>query len=483
MNNFKISFASFTATLMLVPMLILFVFFFHLSFNAATPTIVWLLSAAGWLEYFFCLYLWERKTGQLLCPYTLFLSFAFAFHYGQCLMWAFGIHLPSEIGTIFPYGSIIAGVPSLVDIIHTQALILMGLYTFHLGALWISQKSSGENDLSSWLSSCVNQNQGYAKDVFIVCMVAFVISTPLVFYEQFNTLLIHRAYGYGALLYGGLDEGGIHGTRLISWLYVPSIIGLLLSTNYKKSIRLLTYGSFIPYMLLCFASGNRGRILYTVGFFIWMHHAFYRRINWRKFLLLVGIAVLALPLLVAIRNIRSRGITLSGLWNAILVEQNPIVSAFFEMGNTMSISTILVKSGWNIYPFGNTYLLALPGMISKKLLLLFIPGYSGVSGWFSQEYLRITYGAGFSMIAEALINFGPYFCLVFLVGVGIVYAKMMYIHAGRSMNLLFMFFQICTARMLFTTCRNTVTAGLKQWFFSTLSICVLIYLLHQLRKR
>lgn len=483
MLNTKITISSFLALLMLIPAIALFLFLFQIPNDMANSSTVWFLSVLGWCVYLFCLYVWKRKTGQLFCPYIIFFSFAFVFHYGQCLMWAFNIHLENEIGTRLLYGSIVAGVPYLRDIIRTQVLCLMGLYAFHCGALLVSKRdiSNKSDKMNIYQFDKQPINVIYRRILLAVSIVSFLISMPLSVYDELQVFFLNQQYGYGASLYGGFDNSFIHWSRLLSWLYFPSMIGLLIGSSYRLRYRVIVYVSFLLYSILSFGAGDRGTVLYTACFLIWAHHCFYKHINWKQFLVLLISALFVIQLFVGIRNIRSEGVSLAGLTEAIMLEKNPLVSAFFEMGSTMSVVIILLKSGWNIYPFGNTYLLAIPGMITDKIILFFIPNYSNISGWFSQTYLNISFGAGFSMIGEALVNFGPYCSLLVLFILGIICSKLMYICLTKSTNLLFMFFQISTARMLVSMCRDQILVGLKTWFFSTFLFCLFIYFLGQLQ--
>lgn len=81
----------------------------------------------------FILVTWYKLTRTILSPYTIFMLFFFLFNYGQCLLWAFGIHDSFEIGQAPMYRNF--GVANDADILKAQALTLICILMFHLGSV------------------------------------------------------------------------------------------------------------------------------------------------------------------------------------------------------------------------------------------------------------------------------------------------------------------------------------------------------------
>ena len=111
------------------------------------------------------------------------------------------------------------------------------------------------------------------------------------------------------------------------------------------------------------------------------------------------IAVIFLNVVTAIVSVRKTGINIDSIKEAMVGEENPVISTVSEMGGSMIIQTTLVKVGYDIYPYGNTYIFSILGIISDKFInFLGIP-YKNVSNWFSQEYLGLNdWGTGFSIV-------------------------------------------------------------------------------------
>lgn len=437
---------------------------------------IWVISIIGWGLLFFCLLTWKHLTGNLFTIYSIFVVFAFLFTYGQCLMWALGIHLPGEIGASRLYT---LGVPTKEGIIRTQLYSLVGLLVFHCGAI-LSYKKHDYRETATFLLPKDDLTDKYPRErdiLFYVCKLTSIISTPLMFYSIIRNIAINRLYGYGAALYNAevvASQNNI--VLLLRMMYFPSIIGLLIGSKYRSQIVRVCYINFFIFTVLSIFAGDRGEWLFPLCFLLWMHHKYKSRLNIKKIFRFCIIGILLIIISVGVRNSRSSGVTVSGLLSAIAGESNPIVSAIFELGGSMRPTLIVMQYGWGKYPFGNTYILALFGMVTERLIMVFIPNYRSLSSWFSRSYLGISYGAGFSFLAEAIINYGPYVALIALFILGVAGSKIMFSVEKIDANdePIKAFIGISTAYAMIQGIRNTLLVAAKTWVFSTL----LIYLLY-----
>ncbi|HFS4918832.1 TPA: O-antigen polysaccharide polymerase Wzy, partial [Enterococcus faecium] len=141
------------------------------------------------------------------------------------------------------------------------------------------------------------------------------------------------------------------------------------------------------------------------------------------------LAVIGIYILNVITKARDGGglskLTLKDFTSVFDSDDSPLVDSFFEMGGTMSIITFFLISGNGIYPFANTYLTSLLGSISTRMLSMFGIKFVLLADWFSQDYLGITWGTGFSMIAEAYVNGGYIGGIVYIFIIGIVIGKIL----------------------------------------------------------
>ena len=218
---------------------ILYVSVFDIEYGQNENRIIWLLSVLGIALYIFVLWTWKQLYGSFYSLYTIFMTFAFAFTYGQCFMWAIGVHSDSEIGATILYSTKI-GIASKHDIICTQIMTLMGLLAFHCGAVLSYKKKSMK--LATETQDDDAHFETDRKNLYLVSKVAALFSFPAAIYNSIKLLIVYRTYGYGANLY---NKDVISSTNnvviLISMMFFASLVGLIIGSNYKKRIVIFCY--------------------------------------------------------------------------------------------------------------------------------------------------------------------------------------------------------------------------------------------------
>lgn len=447
-------------------------------------TFIWVLSLMGWAQFAMSIVTWWKVSGSFFSIYSIFLTISYLFTFGQCLMWGIGIHLPGEIGQARLYT---LPVPTQSSIVQTQIITLIGLLCFHTGAVLLFKDQSNHNMIQTGKQSFdVKVVENQRNVLFQVCKITSIVSTPLMFYSIVRNILINRQFGYGAALYNADVVASQNNViLLLRMMYIPSILGLLIASRYRKNIYRICYTNFGIFMVLSLFAGDRGEWLFPLCLIVWMHHKYYKRINAQKAIKYAVLAVLLVTISVAVRNTRSSGVTVSGIIDSIVGERNPIVSGFFELGSSMRPTLILIQHGWGTYPYGNSYLHAVLGMVTERVIRLYQSNYIGLSSWFSQNFLGITYGAGFSFIAEAVMNYGPYGSIIVLFVLGMISSKFMFSVENMDYNNspLGVFLKVSTCYSMLQGIRNTLLTATKTWIFSTVLIILLYYLYSSLLKR
>ncbi|MBU5594397.1 O-antigen polysaccharide polymerase Wzy family protein [Amphibacillus sp. MSJ-3] len=368
-------------------------------FHETSSKLVFILSWIGIFELCYIIVTWRSITKKYITLYTMFMSFFFLFNFGQCFLWAFGIHIEGEIGSTNLYYNL--AIPDNSDIIKTQLLVLISGIMIHFGAT-IFKKSN--NDLNKKGSISLEQNRlfNFAK-----------IIAPVVIFAEFYSLFIDyrnaQIYGYTALYYNPEVVGAHVIFKIISRLFIPILVSLLLGSNYKKKVVRFVYVIFGINIFLNILIGNRGSWLYGLCILIICHHHYYKKIRLKQFTLISIMAIFISYISSALVALRNSGVTVEKLVNSITtVETNPIINAFFSIGQSMGVTTVLVMDGWDIFPYGNSFINGLLTAPTTRIIEILDLEYVSVGSWFSQEYLGISNGAGFSIIAEVLINHGPY---------------------------------------------------------------------------
>ncbi|AOY75606.1 O-antigen polysaccharide polymerase Wzy [Clostridium formicaceticum] len=439
----------------------------------------------SWLGIILGIYViltWYKLTDRIFSLYTIFMLFFFLFNYGQSLMWAFGIHHPRELGQtmLFAFPA-----PNSADIAYTQVFILISIATFHLGAIIFAynEKRKYTPNISE-LNKQINSNDTTLKSIYYGCLLVSLIVVPITLYNSISNLMLARVYGYNAIYYGE-NIGGNLIFNLLEHMFFPSLIGLLLGSKYKINVKRIVYLIFSIYVLILVFSGDRGGWLYKFIILIWMSHIFYKPINVKHFLKYGVFSIVGVYILNAITAVRNIGINLDNIKNSFLAENSPIISAIFEMGVTMRPTTILLKKGWDVYPYGNTYVNAMLGIVSSRIFSLIGKPFSPLSTWFSQEYLGISYGAGFSIVAEALLNFGPIFAPVFMIFLGYIIVSITMVNNKKMLDQYPMktFMAISTMSIIIHVVRNHFQWFVKVWFYGVFVLVIIIVFIKEFLKR
>ena len=436
-----------------------------------------LLSWIGIVFFALCIINWKKITGTWFSLYSIFYVFLCLFMFGQCFMWAFGIHDDGEIGkmNLFRFG-----VPATEKgILTAQLMAILGIVMLHGGVSLFYKKNNNQIRHGTEINLLTDDA------LFFVSCGACVVGTAATFYSLARNIAVNRIYGYGATLYNEeVVSGQSNLILLVRMLFFPALVGMLVGSNFKYSVRRTVYGIFAVFVVVSLFAGDRGEWIFPLLILIWMHHSFVKKIDKKKLLLYTITGLVLVSVSVAVRNVRSDGVTLQAIFEELKSDENPIVSAFFEFGRGMQHSAILMERGWNSYPYGNTYILAILGMITDAIPRMVISDYQSLATWYSSEFLSITYGAGFSVIAEGLINFGPYFFWVPLFFIGAILSRFAFdLKPGLQNNSLNVFMKISITYCAIQGIRNTTLTSLKMFVFSTAMIYVLTVLLKSNLKR
>ncbi|WP_336746784.1 O-antigen polysaccharide polymerase Wzy [Bacillus cereus] len=450
-----------------------------------------IIFALSWLGIFLVVYVittWYKLSGTIFSPYTIFMLFFFLFNFGQCFMWAFGIHNPSEIGKVPMFNGF--GTPSGEDIVHAQGLTLACILMFHSGAV-LCYKNRAKKSVKAMEDNPTifkDYNKRTLNSIFYVCLIVSLVVIPLELYNSYSELRLASIYGYNSLYYSDLASTDATFIGLLQRMFFPCLVGLLIGSKYNRKVQVVVYIIFSIYMFLNLLAGDRGSWVYKIIILAWLSHACYKPIKFKKFVKYMVVGIVFLYFITAIVSVRDTGLssaTIAQAFESISFEESPIIGAIFEMGGSMKPAIVLQKYGWDVWPYGNTYLLAILGMVTNKVIYLLDIPFALPSAWFSQGYLGLSWGAGFSIVAEALLNAGPFFAPLILIIVGYLVTSMIYIdktmiYMERPLKF---FFVASTLHFFIPMTRNELHVQLKDWFYGLLVLCILILIVRNLPFR
>lgn len=425
---------------------------------------------------------WENNE-SLFSLYTIFFTFLILFSYGQCVMWALGIGLGRGIGSeVLIYGTNV--IPSQEQLIQTKWYTCISMLLFHYGAIIFARHKN--KNLLKRLESKDPERDRYL--LFQIGCIVTVVVAPVAVFLRIKEYTIAMAYGYNALYYGeDATQSGY--VQILMYLFFPGLICLLIGSSFSKRVVHVVFIIFGIYALFDALSGDRGGWLYSLIILLWLCMQ-RKKINFKKTLLWIGIGLVGIYFLQVITAARDNGglsaLTFNDYLSAFSADKSPIVDAFFEMGGTMSILTFFLIKGSGIYPYHNTYLVAILGALSSKLLSLLGIKQVLIGDWFSQEYLGLSWGTGFSMIGEAYVNGGYFGGWMYMFIIGILIGKLICMCRDNQdivNHPLKAFVSVATVNIIMGFPRAASYLIVKNFVYGVLVILLLIYLMKQMPKR
>lgn len=404
----------FTNIILAIIFFIMYIIFYNDYMNnfIINPEVVKvILSWLGIILYIYIIFSWYKLHGKIFDLYTIMVTFFMLFNYGQCFLWAFGIHTDTEIGKANPLG---IGIATDKEIIVSQLITLMCVYMFHVGScLCIRKEQHIDED-----KEIVNR-----LSIYRVSKILSFVVIPVTFLKLLIDISISSQYGYGALYYGdNVNQSFI--IEMLYRLFYPCLFGLLVGSKSKKNVRYFVYTVLAIFIVLSLLTGDRGGWAYSILIFAFLHNNCVKKFSASFLIKCFFVTIIFLNVVTAIVSVRKTGINMDSIQGAMVGKENPIISTVSEMGGSMIIQTTLVKVGYDIYPYGNTYIFSILGMISDKFISFLGIPYENVSNWFSQEYLGLNnWGAGFSIVRRSINKLWTIYSTISYIGYGIYFYK------------------------------------------------------------
>lgn len=416
--------------------------------------IKFIFSWCGIIVYVYILITWYKQKGKILDLYTIIITFLFLFNYGQCFLWAFNIHENTEIGLGNSYG---IGNFNDTEIIISQIISITSIFMFHVGSSFC-QKFNKSNKIEN--------KKNHLKSIYDVSKILSIVVVPVTLFKLFLEFKISAQYGYSSLYYGDIATTGIV-TEMINRLFYPCIFGLMIGSNFNSKINKIVLGIMLIYFSLSLASGDRGAWAYAILIFIFIYNEYIKKIGLMGFIKLTVLGIVLLNMVTAIVSVRNTGISFESVSEALKIKNNPIIKTIAEMGGSMQVQTTLVRNGYDIYPYGNTHIFAFLGIISDKVIKFLGINYVNLSDWFSQEYLGLNdWGAGFSIVGENLINYGPYGAPIAMLVIGYIFTSLIYLsEEDLKNNPKRVLFALISCISLICIFRGTIAYNLKIYMY------------------
>ncbi len=435
--------------------------------NQLVPIQSWI----GLIVLLVILFQWKCMTDKWVTLYTIFLLFFTVFNFGQCILWAFNIHPENEIGKVLLFSTIPS---SALLIVKAQLLYIVSITTLNCGAVMAFSKKytdalTEKSSFGYLKPTMTKDNNNRVRALFVSCCLWSIIVVPATLYKAWFYYLAVKNFGYAAIGTTVYASGILD---ILSALFFPCLIGLLIGSQNKRSVVIFVFCTYAIYAILSTLSGDRGEWITRLFVLVWIEYFYYRKVSIKKGAKLFVVSIVGLWIVQTAISFRNKGgVTFAALGEALFDSgNNPIISCLVEFGHSMAIVMILL-AGDIVYPYGNTYLASLitmasPGLANGILGTQFV----NVHEWFPKEILHINYGSDFSMIGEAVLNYGPYIAPLVLGIFGYFILKITFYPYSKKLSPFVLCMALNVVSVLFKLPRTTMWFFLNSSFYGYLLI-------------
>lgn len=451
---------------LLLALLIAGVTFCYVQFNpVAEPVHLRVLGGIGLLQLAVSLRGWKRLTGSVFVPYTVFLGAAYVFTFGQSLLDVFGAVTPGrDLRETLSIGSIYAA----------QYVTLQFLAFFHMGAL-ASVRRVGRPVGPLLLTQAQeralgNQIRGLRAVGWLFVAISFV---PFAV-ECVRMYVVVSVLGYGGLYEGEIHIGLSNIVQILSQYFIPGLLCLLVASR-NRGRRVIIALLSLYVLFLMYIGARSGGVVLAVVLLVY-YHTCVRPFRFRQFALLAIGGYFFVAALGVIAHTRDEAN--ADFMDAYLdrKSENPFLEAVSEMGGSMFplAETMRLVPRRSDYRLGTTYLYSLTSVIPNVGFWDLHPAmrYGDLGGWL-QRTLDLGYGPGYSIVAEAYINFGRAGFL-FMFCFGFVLARLFHIDAVRLGNPLLVLLSLLLCFLILKTVRNSFLATVRSLFYYLLPIYLIV---------
>ena len=370
-------------------------------------------------------YSWYRCQGSFLNGYIIFVTAFYVFNLGQPILKVFDY--------VDPYYDLLDSSNKLQISIDTyyQSIYIstVSILFMHFGAL----TSLGKDRTAIFIRKVdeeteTNMIKLYKKVNAIkkISLILLVISFPFWFYETIQLISFSVVYGYGGELIDVKSKIPSF-VRILSDYYEPSLLCLYFCSEYlKKKQYVLLFIILLTVIIPPLVIGGRSQAVIAVAMVAIVHYLFYK-VKTKRLLLMGVVVYFSLFVLFLVKKTRgSTGNTIETYSELLSREETtPISTVLSEMGHSMYplAATMEIVPEREDYRYGSTYLWGLTTLIPNLGFWERHPGVenANLGEWLMKEK-NLNFGPGYSITAEAYINFG-YLGLIFFYIFGFLLAK------------------------------------------------------------
>lgn len=411
--------------------------------------------------FLFSIYTIYKLKKNILDFNIIFLVFLFLFCNGQVFLYSLGIPLKDLI---------------VLKVSTSNEVIISVIYFYYFMLLF----QIGFCFKSKFTNSSLNVNDDLmikAIRIFSICLLS--LSSIPFFFILLPKLKMSILYGYNYLYVNSIAISGI--VNYLSKFFIPSLILFLFSYKDNKVLRNIIILFLLLIAMANLIIGTRGDALSIVVILIIFYHNYIKRFEGKRLFKLATLCILIILLISIIANFRtSESKSIEGFLDSTKntiqnKENNFFVKTISELGYTMHsfILTRQVVPSVEKYKYGESYFASLMMILPKQIF----GGYSfadkaALDIWL-QKIHNLSYGPGYSLVAETYYNFGFVGGVIFSAVLGYFFTIMFNLKNKsddksallRLLSLIFLYNSLIVARFPFHSIpRNIVYMFIIPYF-------------------
>lgn len=380
--------------------------FLYVLIGSFTDTVTFdtlkVMGAFGIFQLTISVYSYLRTKQPLISPYIAFIVCLYIFSFGQSLLYPFDL-----VGSRDLVG--FRGI-TIEKVFRGQIITLIFLAFFHIGAL-LKGKSKNLGEL---YTNIVNKQNNRLKQI---AWFVLIISIYPYYNEIITNAIISLTRGYVAIYGQELKTGIGNASGILADYFIPALIVLYIAYRDKRRWRLFILGVFIFNGIILLVTGGRSDAVIMVAMLLILHNYLVKAFTKKGIMIIAGCCFGLLIILATIGRVRGdEHRTLQEIAQTE-TDDNAAVEVISEMGWSMFclIQTEGIVPENENFRFGSTYALSFTSIIPNLEFWEIHPAKEGanMSDWLTDK-LNMGYGTGFSMCAEAYINFGYFGALMMM---------------------------------------------------------------------
>ena len=426
-----------------------------------------IMGVLGIIQMVYSIGCWFGLTSSMLTPYTVFLFSAYIFTFGQSFLFIFDKVTPDrDLTELF--------LPSAL--IPAQYLTLVFLNFFNIGAILSVKKTRRSYLFPEQILKNEQATERQVKGIRTVGKFFLAISIVPYIIERVKLFFIVSTLGYSGIYIQEAKVGIFNILNILSQYFIPGVLCLLLveTVRTRRNIWLLILVAEACFWLF---TGGRSVGVIIASILLLYYHICVKPIEFKRAILIGVVSFFFVSLLGIVSETRTDvNADISQILKEGFGNSNAFFDALSEMGSSMypMAATMEVVPQSEGYRNGSTYLYAASSIIPNLGFWDLHPAMknANMNQWL-QDVMNLNYGPGYSIVAEAYINFGSLGFIIMLI-LGFCFGRILTVVVNDKSNPLLLVLSFVFCYLIIKTVRNSFLATVRSVVYYILPIYIYV---------